>query len=105
MTNMLMRDRLAFPSCRLSVIVNGVAPPPLDMAKTVRASFGIPAEAFVFGFVGRLSHQKAPERLIEAFRNAAARLPDAQLIMVGSGELERESARPSPRAACKTAFG
>jgi glycosyltransferase involved in cell wall biosynthesis len=65
-------------------------PPPLDMAKTVRASFGISDNAFVFGFVGRLSYQKAPERLIEAFRNAASRLPDAQLIMVGSGELESE---------------
>jgi glycosyltransferase involved in cell wall biosynthesis len=81
---------LGIPDCRLSVIVNGVAPLPLDMAKTVRASFGIPADTFVFGFVGRLSHQKAPERLIEAFRNAASRLPDAQLIMVGSGERERE---------------
>ena len=77
---------LGMPARKLSVIVNGVAPPPLDMAKTVRASFGISDDAFVFGFVGRLSYQKAPERLIEAFRNAASRLPDAQLIIVGSGE-------------------
>lgn len=81
---------LGIPEDRLSVIINGVAPLPLDMARTVRASFGIPAETFVFGFVGRLSHQKAPERLIEAFRNASARLPNAQLIMVGAGERERE---------------
>jgi len=85
---------LGMPARKLSVIVNGVAPPPLDMAKTVRASFGISDDAFVFGFVGRLSHQKAPERLIEAFRNAASRLPEAQLIMVGSGQLE-----PDVRAA------
>jgi glycosyltransferase involved in cell wall biosynthesis len=81
---------LGAPARKLSVIINGVAPPPLDMAKTVRASFGISAEAFVFGFVGRLSHQKAPERLIEAFSNAASRLPNAHLIMVGSGEREAE---------------
>ncbi|CAN7158582.1 glycosyltransferase [Pararhizobium sp. LjRoot255] len=81
---------LGIPERRLSVIVNGVASLRLDMAKTVRASFGITPETFVFGFVGRLSHQKAPERLIEAFRKAAARLPDAQLIMVGSGERERQ---------------
>ncbi|MCV9965668.1 glycosyltransferase family 4 protein [Pararhizobium sp. BT-229] len=79
---------LGVPERKLSVIVNGVAPPLPDMAKTVRASFGIPMDAFVFGFVGRLSPQKAPERLIEAFRNAASRLPGAQLIMVGAGELE-----------------
>ena len=81
---------LGMPARKLSVIINGVSPPPLDMAHTVRASFGIAADAFVFGFVGRLSYQKAPERLIEAFRNAASRLPGAELIMVGSGELEQE---------------
>lgn len=81
---------LGIPERRLSVIINGVAALRLDMAKTVRASFGIAPETFVFGFVGRLSHQKAPERLIDAFRKAAARLPDAQLIMVGSGERERQ---------------
>lgn len=73
---------------RLSVIVNGVSPPADDMAGTVRASFGIPADAFVFGFIGRLSHQKAPERLVEAFRTAAASVKDAYLLMVGTGELE-----------------
>jgi glycosyltransferase involved in cell wall biosynthesis len=77
---------LGIPESRMSVIVNGVSQPVKDMALTVRASFGISAETFVFGFVGRLSHQKAPERLIEAFRHAAARLPEAHLIMVGFGE-------------------
>ena len=81
---------LGVPARKLSVIINGVATPALDMANTVRASFGISAETFVFGFVGRLSYQKAPERLIEAFRNAASRLPNAELIMVGSGELEQD---------------
>ena len=73
---------------KLCIIVNGVAPPLFGMAETVRASFGIATGAFVFGFVGRLSHQKAPERLIEAFRNVAARLPGAHMLMVGAGELE-----------------
>lgn len=81
---------LGVPARKLSVIINGVTTPPLDMANTVRASFGISADTFVFGFVGRLSYQKAPERLIEAFRNAASRLPGAELIMVGSGDLEQE---------------
>ena len=77
---------LGIPENRMSVIVNGVSQPVKDMALTVRASFGITPETFVFGFVGRLSHQKAPERLIEAFRHAAAKLPEAHLIMVGFGE-------------------
>lgn len=77
---------LGIPEARMSVIVNGVSQPVKDMALTVRASFGIAPETFVFGFVGRLSHQKAPERLVEAFRHAAARLPEAHLIMIGFGE-------------------
>lgn len=84
---------LCMPARRLSTIVNGVTPPPMAMARTVRSSFGIPDGDFVFGFVGRLSHQKAPERLIEAFRSAASRLPNARLIVVGSGELEGDIRR------------
>ncbi|WP_244481276.1 glycosyltransferase [Rhizobium sp. Leaf371] len=81
---------LGIPEKRMSVIVNGVAQPVKDMALTVRASFGITPETFVFGYVGRLSHQKAPERLIEAFRHAASKLPEAHLIMVGYGEQDAQ---------------
>ncbi len=58
------------------------------MADTVRAAFGIPKSALVIGSVGRLSHQKAPERLLTAFISMAAARPEAHLLMVGSGELE-----------------
>jgi glycosyltransferase involved in cell wall biosynthesis len=81
---------LGMPAEKLSVVVNGAAPPPADMAATVRASFGIPNHAFVFGFIGRLSAQKAPLRLVEAFRALASRRPDAHLLMVGSGEMEQD---------------
>lgn len=81
---------LGIPAGKLAVVVNGAAPPPAGMAATVRASFGIPDDAFVFGFIGRLSAQKAPLRLVEAFRMLAARRPDAHLLMVGSGELEED---------------
>ncbi len=82
---------LGIPRHKLSVIRNGVAPPPGGMAQTVRASFGIGPETLVFGFIGRLSPQKAPERLLQAFTHAASRLGDAHLVMVGSGELESET--------------
>ncbi|MDK1376266.1 MULTISPECIES: glycosyltransferase family 4 protein [unclassified Sinorhizobium] len=84
---------LGMPERRMSVIVNGVSPPSPDMAKTVRASFGIPADAFVFGFIGRLSSQKAPERLIDAFKGAASSVKNSYLVMVGAGELEEELRR------------
>ncbi|AEG03787.1 glycosyltransferase family 4 protein [Sinorhizobium meliloti] len=74
----------------MSVIVNGVDTPSPDMAQTVRASFGIPADAFVFGFIGRLSAQKAPERLLNAFGKAASAVRNSHVVMIGSGELEEE---------------
>lgn len=84
---------LRVPSGRMSVVTNGVETPSRDMARTVRARFGIPADAFVYGFIGRLCPQKAPERLLDAFRSAAAVIRNSHLVMVGSGELEGELRR------------
>ncbi|MEO5617934.1 MAG: glycosyltransferase family 4 protein [Candidatus Eisenbacteria bacterium] len=53
----------------------------------VRARFGIPAEAFVVGCVGRLSPQKAPLDMVEAFARVAKEEPGAHLLMVGDGPL------------------
>ena len=79
---------LRMPEKRLSVVVNGVETPPADPEGKVRAALGIPADALVFGFVGRLCPQKAPERLLSAFELAAERLPSAWLLMIGTGEDE-----------------
>lgn len=80
---------LGIPRKRLSIIVNGVDEPAHGLRDAIREELAIPAQALVFGFVGRLSAQKAPERLIEAFTIAAQTLPDAYLLMVGTGELEQ----------------
>lgn len=79
---------LGMPRDRLGIVVNGVATPPTGKRDALRRQFGISKEALVFGFVGRLSAQKAPERLVEAFRQASGTLPGAHLLMIGSGELE-----------------
>lgn len=79
---------LGMPRKRLSIIVNGVEEPAQGLRADIRTALEIPQNALVFGFVGRLSAQKAPERLIDAFTIAATDLPDAYLLMVGSGELE-----------------
>lgn len=81
---------LGIAAHRLRLVVNGVAPPPNDRRAALRAAFGFAPDAIVFGFVGRLSPQKAPERLIAAFTEVARREPRARLLMVGSGELEGE---------------
>ncbi|MDX3928685.1 MAG: glycosyltransferase family 4 protein [Shinella sp.] len=81
---------LGMPGDRLSIVTNGVETPPTGGREEIRNEFAIPAGALVFGFVGRLSAQKAPERLVKAFSRIAGDLPHAHLLMVGAGELEAE---------------
>ena len=79
---------LGIPEKRLTRVVNGVAPPPSGQRSVLRAQFGLPEDATVFGFIGRLSAQKAPERLVDAFARIAIQTPQAYLLMIGAGELE-----------------
>ncbi|MCM2473880.1 glycosyltransferase family 4 protein [Rhizobium sp. CG5] len=72
----------------LRVVVNGVATPPQDRRQAMRARLGVPGNAFAFGFIGRLTPQKAPERLIAAFERIATRFPLAHLVIIGFGELD-----------------
>ncbi|MFT4002091.1 MAG: glycosyltransferase family 4 protein [Rhizobium sp.] len=78
---------LGIPEARLRVVVNGVNAPPASQRAAIRKRYGIPADALLFGFVGRMTRQKAPERLVDAFARIAAELPHAYLLMIGIGEL------------------
>lgn len=90
---------LGIPADLLRVVVNGVGEMPRGEGPAIRKRFGLPDDAIVFGFVGRLSAQKAPERLIAAFAGIAASIPKARLLMVGHGELEPEIRRQVETAA------
>lgn len=81
---------IGIPKRRLRVVYNGVARPPVGQRDAIRARFGIAPDDVLYGFIGRLSSQKAPERLVDAFAEVAARQPNAKLLMIGSGELEDE---------------
>ncbi len=89
---------LGIPEKRLRVVVNGVNAPPLSQRAAIRRRYGIPQEALLFGFVGRMTQQKAPERLAAAFARIAAQLPQAHLLMIGIGELA-DTAREMIKAA------
>lgn len=78
-------DSLGIPEHLLDVIVNGVKSPPGGNRTEMRKRLGVRPASFIFGFVGRLSPQKAPERLIEAFRRIARARPEAELVMIGAG--------------------
>ncbi len=48
-----------------------------------RAAYGIPADAFVYGYVGRINTDKGIGELIEAFERVQADKPGAYLALVG----------------------
>jgi len=79
------------PSERIHVVPNGI-PPLVRAGHDVRAELGLPPDAAVVGTVCELR----PEKALEVLVDAAAQLPDANVLIVGDGpEGEKLSARIS----------
>lgn len=55
-------------------------------AAALRTSCGIPAQALVIGFVGRLTRDKGIVELLEAFRQVLVQVPEAWLLIRGDFE-------------------
>jgi glycosyltransferase involved in cell wall biosynthesis len=74
---------------RVHVIHNGIDPDRYRPERTrcLRTELGIPPAARLAGFVGRLNEQKGIVYLLDAFARVAAQLADAQLLLVGDGDL------------------
>ena len=64
-------------------------PPPEDF----------PHDSFIIGTVGRISSQKGQRYLIDAFHELALRLPNAHLMVIGSGPMEKKLRRSAARGA------
>ena len=85
-------------------IPNGVdgavfSPAPPEEQTVLRAASGLPTDKVLFAFVGRLTRQKRPDVLLDAWsRCATSRM---HLVVVGDGplreELEQQSLRPASR--------
>lgn len=54
----------------------------------VRAELGIPADAFVIGHVGRFMEQKNHDFIIEVAAEVVRKIPEARLLLLGSGPLQ-----------------
>lgn len=63
----------------------------------IRAAMGIPRDALVFGFVGRIVRDKGIHELAEAWAAVRAELPQAHLLLVGPFE-PQDPVDPSVRA-------
>ena len=71
---------------RLVIIPNGVDPAPFDNARAAdRAAFGVPPDAFLTLYVGRLDPQKGLGFLLDAAAKVAETLPRWHLALVGDG--------------------
>lgn len=85
-----MRPSLAaadISSQRISLIENGIDTARFrpDVEPMSRAEYGIPADAYLFGGAMRLSGEKNPLGLIEAFARVAKEDPRAWLAIAGDG--------------------
>jgi glycosyltransferase involved in cell wall biosynthesis len=75
----------------LSGSINGVdaerfRPASAAQRRAARAALGIPAEARVIGFVGRLVRDKGIVELAQAWQALRAQMPDLRLVLVGPFE-------------------
>ena len=78
---------------RIATIPNGIdlaaspgddGPPPVDL----RHLLGLPGDAPLVGFVGRLVPQKAPEIFVEAVALVRGERSDVHAVLIGSGRAE-----------------
>ncbi len=85
---------VAVPRVPLTVIHHGVAAEdfqgPDSSRARARALLDLPASAFVVGTVGNFTPKKDQRTLLRAFAILLESQPDAQLVLVGTGPLERE---------------
>ena len=72
---------------KLRLVHNGIQLTDNPDRHNVRKELGLDDNHLVVGFVGRFSHQKAPERAIEVLENLSKRFGRrVRLVMVGFGE-------------------
>jgi glycosyltransferase involved in cell wall biosynthesis len=86
------QQRLQLPPHRQVIIANGAdcarfRPVDATEKRRLREQFGLPPDGIILGTVGRLSLQKDPLTLYEAFARIAADFPTAFLAHLGQGEL------------------
>jgi glycosyltransferase involved in cell wall biosynthesis len=75
------------------VIAPGVQLGPVPEREAARAALGLPPDAPVVAFVGRLTSIKRPDRFIATANAVLQRVPDCRFVVCGGGELREEMER------------
>lgn len=83
------------PDNRIHLVENGIDTDRFrpDPGTLCRSDIGVPSDAFVFGAVQRLSDEKNPLGLLEAFAHVAKDVAQARLVIVGDGPRRGEFER------------
>ena len=105
MSRLIREEFLAtgVPAEKIAHIPHGIDtgrfhPPAAGERQAARARFGLPAEACVIAYTGRLLRGKGLEDLLAAFAKVAADVPSAHLLIVGSGAGQALSVEDDLRA-------
>ncbi|MER5646572.1 glycosyltransferase [Streptosporangium sp. NPDC002524] len=75
------------------VIPPGVRLGPVPERGAARAALGLPQDAPVVAYVGRLTRVKRPDRFVAVARAVLGRIPGCHFVMCGGGELRRQVER------------
>ncbi len=88
------QKRLNLADSQIKVIYNGTDPEPLKCdkgdAQRIRHDLEIPADGFVYLTVGRIDVAKNHALLLRVFPQVLSAVPQAHLVIVGTGVLEQE---------------
>lgn len=88
------QKRMGISDSQITVIYNSVDPELLVSAEgepqRIRQELEIPADGFVYISVGRLDAAKNHLFLLQSFKKILSNVPQAYLIIVGTGPLEQE---------------
>ncbi|MGE5450776.1 MAG: glycosyltransferase [Acidobacteriota bacterium] len=79
---------------QLHMIPNGVDTrqfmPPASKPSTLRQKWGVPVDAPLIGFVGRLSPEKGPDVFIRVALAVRAHAPETHFVVVGDGPMRKD---------------
>ena len=79
------------------IAVERFAPADASGKLALRAALGLPQEALLMIYTGRLAQSKGIMMLIEAWRDLAAQFPQAHLVIVGTGHGSYDDCEPALR--------
>jgi glycosyltransferase involved in cell wall biosynthesis len=85
--------RTGTPLSRIALIPHGIDTEQFRPVPEARALLGIPEDKQIVLYVGRLSHEKGLQYLVEAISTVRIHLPDVQLHLVGDGGFKRHLAQ------------